>query len=343
VLDAAADGEGNASGNHQAGVDVQEFPGAGFDRHYAGVSPQLLARVRQSWSAAGLDLDVAWRESVASLPGFSAPGGAVSRLDSRPIDFLLLFDQACCWANALRVALIALRDAPDEGRLIPEQVEGLVAITARLREAAAAVRALAVAGLARPGMQIARSVSEDVDLALALLVRRKLARAFVACRTAEDAAAFWRRHVAGGRAFRVVAEALYRFGLDYTEDSEYVRWRKEVLVFLGAAVHTSFIGSSGRGGAPENGPLDPASQECLYFATIRLQEFCAYTLALGGDLRADLEAAAHRDDAANHVALILRGGGILIDQMRWLTEAQGLGERRGFGDAVRPQTSGRVN
>ncbi|TVQ53457.1 MAG: hypothetical protein EA355_13360 [Rhodobacteraceae bacterium] len=293
----------------------------GFDRHYVGVSPQLLARVRQNWSALGLDLDVAWRDSIATLPGFAGPEGLRRGPDSWPVDLLMLFDQGCCWANALRVGALALRDAPQEGRLTPEQLEGLVAVSSRLREAAAAVRALALAGLARPGMQIARSVSEDVELALALLVRRKLARAFVACRTPEDAADFWRRHVAGGRAFRLVAQALYRFGLDYTEDSEYVRWRREVLVFLGSAVHTSFIGVGQSGDGC--GPLGPAAQECLYFATVRLQELCAYALVLGDDLRADLEAlAAPQGPAATHVALLVRGGGVVIDQMRWLTEAQ---------------------
>ncbi len=124
----------------------------------------------------------------------------------------------------------------------------------RLRDELAAVRTLAIAGLAMPAMQISRSISEDVDLALALLVRRKLAQAFVECRSPEDAAEFWRRHVAGGRAFRLVAQALYRVGLDYSEDSEYVRWRKEVLVFLGSAVHSSFVGTAAaEGRAPAAG------------------------------------------------------------------------------------------
>ena len=105
-----------------------------------------------------------------------------------------------------------------------------------------------------PAMQISRAISEDVDLALAIMVRRRLAQAFVECRTPEDAAEFWRNHVAGGRAFRLVAQALYRFGLDYSEDSDYVRWRKEVLVFLGSAVHTSFVGAaSGEGGVGTSG------------------------------------------------------------------------------------------
>ena len=31
----------------------------------------------------------------------------------------------------------------------------------------------------------------------------------------------------------------------YSEDSSYARWRKEVQVLLGAAVHTSYLGSTG--------------------------------------------------------------------------------------------------
>lgn len=295
----------------------------GFESHYAGVSPQLLARVRQHWSAAGLDLDMVWRGSVTTLPGFSELDGLPPLPSSRPIDLLLVFDQALAWADSLRHGASALKASGGGSRLIPEQIEGLIAVTTRLREAVAAVRMLAVAGIVQPGMQVSRSVSEDVDLALALIVRRKLARAFVACRTPEDSADFWRRHVAGGRAFRLVAQALYRIGLDYDEDSEYVRWRKEVLVFLGSAVHTSFVGAMASDGGQRAGPLNPACEECLYFTTIRLQELCAYTLSLGGDLLADLHRLPPQEPARAASIAFLRGGGdIVVDQMRWLTETQ---------------------
>ena len=67
----------------------------GFDGYYYGVSPQLLARVRQRWSAAGLDLDAAWRASVAGLPGFAALDALPRFPDSRPIDL------SCCGQTAL--------------------------------------------------------------------------------------------------------------------------------------------------------------------------------------------------------------------------------------------------
>lgn len=294
-----------------------------LDRHYFGASPQLLARVRQNWSALGIDLDLVWRETIPVMPGFRAPdlGGALE--DSRPMDLLLLFDQAFAWVDTLwrlcdRLGAAATGDEAGDMALAPEQARGLAAVAARLREEMAAVRTLALAGLATPAMQISRSVSEDVDLGLAILVRRRLAQAFTACRTPEDAAEFWRRHVAGGRAFRLVAQALYSFGLDHSEDSDYGRWRKEVLVFLGAAVHTSFL----RRAAAGAGTLNPAAQECLYFATVRVQEMCAYAMVLGRDLRADLARLdADTPSAAARLRFGLRGGDILVDQMRWLTDA----------------------
>ncbi|MEM6422253.1 MAG: hypothetical protein AAF698_06660, partial [Pseudomonadota bacterium] len=151
--------------------------------------------------------------------------------------------------------------------------------------------------------------------------RRRHAQSFVDARSPEEAAAFWRRHVAGGRAFRLVAQALYRFGLDHGDDSDYARWRKEVLVFLGTAVHGSFTSVAGGAADSPPGRLNSASQECLYFATTRLQEFCAYTLVLGADLRADLAAFDPASPIeAERRALLTRGGDIIIDQMRWLTE-----------------------
>jgi hypothetical protein len=290
-----------------------------IDWHYVGVSPQLLARVRTVWSALGLDVDAIWRETVPKLPGFRDVE-LDATLDSRPIDLLLIFDQGVCWAGALRAAAETLAAGPP-GALTAAQAAGLAAVSSRLMDELAAVRTLALAGLALPAMQICRSISEDVDLALALLVRRNLAQAFAECRTPEDSAEFWRRHVAGGRAFRLVAQALYTVGLDYSEDSDYVRWRKEVLTFLGGAVHTSFASR-----APEKasgGGLNLAAQECLYFAAIRIQEMCAYSLVVGRELRADLKTLTPQDGvAAQRLRFLRDGGDVILDQMRWLTEAR---------------------
>ncbi len=308
-------------------MSILETTRRSLDRHYLGVSPQLLARVRQSWIAHRLDLDAVWRESIQKLPGYGEIDALPVFNDSRPIDLLLLFDQACCWIDAVRRAA-AMLDGRPETRLTPEQARGLVAVTNRLRDELAAVRTLTIAGLAMPAMQISRSISEDVDLGLALLVRRRLAQAFVECRTPEDAAEFWRNHVSGGRAFRLVAQALYRFGLDYSEDSDYVRWRKEVLVFLGSAVHTSFVGAASGDGPVSDGPLNGAAQECLYFATMRMQEMCAYALVIGGDFKSDLAGIGGDDALAdNQLRFVRDGGEIIIDQMRWLTGAADAPER----------------
>ena len=297
----------------------------GFEAYYRQVSPQLLARVRQLWSARGLDLDVVWRATVLALPGFRAPVAARGPTDSRPVDLLLLFDQAATWLQCLRTATgCALRAAEADSRsaLSPDQLRSFVAILARLREEIAAVRVLALAGLATPAMQIIRSISEDVDMALVMLLRPKVARQFAECRSPQEAGDFWKRHIAGGRAFRAVAEQLYRVGLDYSDDSSYARWRKEVQVLLGAAVHTSYlgIGSPAREGT---GALTPAAQECLHFATVRLQEMCVYSLMLGQALRQDLAAGAARADAAELplVGVAVDGSEIILDQMRWLTAA----------------------
>lgn len=302
-----------------ADLATLEMGPRGLDRHYAGVSPQLLARVRANWSAQGLDLDAIWRDTVPRLPGFSEICHLPRFADSRPVDLLLLFDQGCCWIETQRQIASHLSEVPDS-RLTAAQRIGWASITTRLIDGLAAVRSLAIAGLAMPAMQIARSISEDVDLGLALLVRRKLAEGFVSCRGPEEAADFWRRHLAGGRAFRLVAQALYHHGLDYSDDSDYVRWRKEVLVFLGSAVHSSFQGTATVDRAGASRGLNPTAQECLYFATIRVQEMCAYTLVLGTDLRHDL---ARLSPGPGLPGLRLRfaraAGDIILDQMRWLT------------------------
>ena len=285
---------------------------------YRHVSPQLLARVRQLWSARGLDLDAAWGGAIRDAPGFLPLALERRPQDSRPVDLLLLFDQAAIWVYGLQVATGCawrLAAAGQQTALSGDQLRGLLAILGRLREEIAAVRVLAVTGLPTPAMQIMRSISEDVDMALVVLLRPKVARQFAECRTPQEAGEFWKRHVAGGRAFRAVAEQLYRVGLDFSEDSSYAHWRKEVQVLLGAAVHTSYIGAGGP---------DTAASDCLYFATLRLQELCIYSLMLGQALRADLAAGAATADPAERalIRVALEGGEIVLDQMRWLTAAE---------------------
>ncbi len=300
--------------------------GPSFDACYRQVSPQLLARVRQLWSARGLDLDAVWRVAIRAMPGFRAPQAAEPPADSRPVDLLLLFDQAAIWLHCLHAGTGCALGAAAAGRsaLTPDQLRSLLAILARLHDEVAAVRVLALAGLATPAMQIIRSISEDVDMALVMLLRPKVARQFAECRSPQEAGDFWKRHIAGGRAFRAVAEQLYRVGLDYSDDSSYARWRKEVQVLLGAAVHTSFLGSAATDRtATGGGAFTPAAQECLYFATLRLQEMCTYSLMLGQALRQDLAAGADCATAPEGplIRVVLEGSEILVDQMRWLTAA----------------------
>ena len=292
------------------------------EAYYRHVSPQLLARVRQLWSARGLDLDAAWRAAIHDAPGFLPLALERRPQDSRPVDLLLLFDQATIWVHGLQAATGCAWQRAATGRataLSGDQLRGLLAILGRLREEIAAVRVLAISRLPTPAMQIMRSISEDVDMALVVLVRPKVARQFAECRTPEAAGEFWRRHVAGGRAFRAVAEQLYRVGLDYSEDSSYARWRKEMQVLLGAAVHTSYVGAAGPGGS--------TASDCLYFATLRLQELCVYSLMLGQGLRADLASASHGAEAHQQalIRIALEGGEIVLDQMRWLTAAEATG------------------
>jgi len=309
--------------------------GIGLDAHYRQVSPQLLARVRLLWAARGLDLDALWRRTVRDSPGFAALPPEAAPVDSRPVDLLLLFDQGAIWVQCLRAATgYALErgavGAAGDGGLSVEQVQSLSAVLARLRQEMAGVRVLALAGLATPALQVARSLSEDVDTALLMLLSRKAARRFAACRSPQEAGAFWRRHVAGGRAFRTVTEELYRIGLDYGQDGSYARWRQEVLLLLGAAAHSSYPGAAAGRHAPPPAGLDPQAQECLHFAALRVQEMCVYSLVLGRALHEQLaawlaRAEAEGDVAAGPVLPLLRGaargGEIIVEQMRWLISA----------------------
>lgn len=254
---------------------------------YPGLSPQLLARVKQLWAARGLDFDTFWRAGIRSLPGFHA----VPRLDgsgnSAAVDLVFLFDQAVLWIRALQAAA-ATGQAHGIDGLTPAQWHGLAGIAARLTEQMSALRLLALTELAMPAMQIARAISEDVDMALVLLIRPRLAQKFALCRNVEDTNEFWRRHIAGGRAFRAIAEKLYGIGIDHSADTEYARWRRSVLTTLNTAVHSNILNATDTA-RPAGQTL--LNDDSIYFATYRIHELCAYAQLVAPDLTDRLRQA----------------------------------------------------
>lgn len=293
----------------------------GPERFYREMSPQLAARLRQMWSARGHDLDKLWGECIRGLPGFRPlPMTERPETDSRAHDRLCLFDQALIWTMALHQAAGA--GIKIDGLLLGrDQLCALHILSGRVVETVAALRLLVLSELAVPALQLARSVSEDVDMLLALLLRRKLAQQFVACRSAEEANDFWRRHIAGGRAFRLVAEKLYSIGLDHSDQSEYGRWRREVLTLLGSAVHSSPLGQGNRL-RDAAWPANPVARDCLEFVTHRLHELCAWAHLIDIGLEEDLTLIS--STAGDEARLLVFAAGsrdILLDQMRWAVTA----------------------
>jgi hypothetical protein len=294
---------------------------AGPEAFYREISPQLAARLRQGWAAGGHDLDLIWGACIRGLPGFRPlPQGAAPGPDSSAHDGLCLFDQALIWLMALARAGRAGARLQGLG-LTSSQLAAMDVLGSRMAETAAAMRLLILSGLAVPALQLARSVSEDVDMLLALLLRRRLAEQFLACRSAEDANDFWRRHIAGGRAFQAVAEKLYAIGLDHSDDSAYGQWRRGVLTLLGSAIHSSPLGHGARQGAAA-WPEDALARDCLDFVTHRLHELCAWAHLLDIGLGADLVriAAAAATAPAEEARLLAFAAGsrdLLLDQLRW--------------------------
>lgn len=255
---------------------------------YRGASPQLIAHTQQLWSARGLDLESTWLRTVGSLRGFRAADFPEEEDSSAPMDAFFLFDQAIIWVASLHSAANFVASLQDV-QLDRAQWSSLQAVTYRLMEQLDAVRMLFLSDLPIPSMQIARSISEDADMALAFLIRRKLAQRFTACRTTEEANEFWRRHISGGRAFRVVADRLYEVGLDFGKQGDYSDWRRDTLAILGTAAHTSFLRHSrSDGAATENGQFRD-THDCLEFVTLRLHEMCAYSNVLQERLSIDLK------------------------------------------------------
>ncbi len=291
---------------------IVPLDGAPPELSYPGLSPQLLARVRQLWSAAGLDFDGGWRLGVRSLQGFRAVPRVEATVNSADVDLVFLFDQCVLWVRAAHEAAGAGRLDETEG-LSPAQWHGLAALSARLTEQLAALRLLALSDLPMPAMQIARSISEDVDMALVILIRRKLAERFAACRSAEEASDFWRRHIAGGRAFRSISEKLYSVGIDHSSDTDYAKWRKSVLTTLGAAVHSNALNTQV--------PKRPQGEvllngDSLHFATFRIHELCAFSQLVEPDLTGALAAAPTTSPLA---ALAAPLNGVLVNQIQSLS------------------------
>ncbi|MEY8828402.1 hypothetical protein AB9K34_08285 [Sedimentitalea sp. XS_ASV28] len=283
------------------------------EQSYPGLSPQLLARIKQLWSARGLDFDQIWREGIRALPGFRAVPQIDASHDSAAVDLVFLFDQALLWVRALHAATAAGHSVSIDG-LSAAQWHGLAGVTARLIEQMTALRLLALTELPLPAMQVARSLSEDADMALVLLIRPMLARRFSECSTAEDASDFWRRHIAGGRAFKAISEKLYSVGIDHSADTEYATWRKSVLATLSTAVHSNILNTTPPGARQDRALLNDDS---LYFATFRIHELCAYAHLLAPELT-DLLDKAGETAAGTFAPLAAPLSGILVSQIQCL-------------------------
>ncbi|WP_283637939.1 hypothetical protein [Marinovum algicola] len=295
---------------------IVPLDGAAPELSYPGLSPQLLARITQLWSAAGLDFDSHWRLAIRSLQGFRALPRVETSASSTDVDLVFLFDQSVIWVRALHGAANAGRQQGTPG-LSPAQWHGLAAISARLTEQLAALRLLALTDLPMPAMQIARAISEDVDIALVILIRRKLAARFAACRTAEEASDFWRRHIAGGRAFRSISERLYAVGIDHSADTDYAKWRKSVLTTLGAAVHSNAL-STGVPARPQDHVL--LNGDSLHFATFRMHELCAFAQLVEPALTRALKAAARDETQPSPLAALAAPlCDILVNQIQSLS------------------------
>lgn len=305
--------------------EIAALASAPPERSYPGLSPQLLARTKQLWSVRGLNFDAAWRMAVRSLPGFRSLPRIDGSATSAQVDLVFLFDQCVIWLKAVNAAARAGQDAEIEG-LDAAQWHGLTAVSARLIEQVTALRMLALTDLSMPAMQIARSASEDVDMLLLLLIRPKLAARFVECRDADEATDFWRRHIAGGRAFRALTEKLYEIGLDYAPDSEYGIWRKDVLTVLGAAVHSNALAMPAGNSQP--GAL-LANDSSLYFATFRIQELCAYAQLIKPGLNEALVSAAERAQTGETLAeLAAPLSDIIVNQIQSLPHTVAAGPAR---------------
>ena len=122
---------------------IVPLDGAAPELSYPGLSPQLLARITQLWSAAGLDFDSHWRLAIRSLQGFRALPRVETSASSTDVDLVFLFDQSVIWVRALHGAANAGRQQGTPG-LSPAQWHGLAAISARLTEQLAALRLLAM-------------------------------------------------------------------------------------------------------------------------------------------------------------------------------------------------------
>ena len=280
---------------------------------YPGLSPQLLARIKQLWSAKGLDFDHHWRKGIRSLPGFRTVPQLAASNDSAAVDLVFLFDQALLWVRTLHAAAAAGHARNVEG-LAAAQWNGLAGVTARLIEQMAALRLLALTELPMPAMQIARSLSEDADMALVLLIRPKLAGRFAECRTAEETNDFWRRHIAGGRAFKAISEKLYTVGIDHSTDTEYAIWRKSVLTILSTAVHSNLLNTAPP--EPRHGKA-LLNDDSLYFATFRIHELCAYAQLVTPELTGLLDRAGAKGPGT-FAPLAAPLSAILVDQIQSL-------------------------
>ena len=178
------------------------------------------------------------------------------------------------------------------------------------------MRVLAVAGLPTPAMQIIRSISEDVRHGAGRCsCGPKVARQFAECRTPQEAGEFWKRHIAGGRAFRAVAEQLYRVGLDYSKTAATPAGARRSRCCW--ARPSNLLCRRRRAGRRLGWQL-PLLRDAAAAGAVRLLPDAGPGAARRPRRRGDRGGPAEQA----LIRVTLEGGEIVLDQMRWLTAAE---------------------
>jgi hypothetical protein len=203
----------------------------------------LMRLLSKEWANKGYDFDQSSRPGVSIQDLINHSTERNTALDLPPVDlWIALLDECISWLISLNVVV---HPGPDRKVGLTNFEKSLMMILSRIISDSAAIRHLVLAGFDTSARTVLRSVSEYIEVLVAIIHRPNFADEFCTSDTPESAQIFWEKNLRGGKIRRRITAAWIDFlskEADRGAAEWFANWGRTSTPILSALSHPSFAG-----------------------------------------------------------------------------------------------------
>ncbi|WP_290809484.1 hypothetical protein [Ferrovibrio sp.] len=197
--------------------------------------------LRKMWADRGFPIENGERVGVAisDLVAHSMQRNNALSLPSLDL-WISIFDECLSWFISLNTLVYAKRDKTGE---MTDFEKSVTLILCKIIADGTAIRHLILLGFDTASRSLLRSVSEYMEVLVALLHKPEFSEDFIKSNTPEGAEEFWRAYLRGGKIRKRVTLAWRDFFDGHEDTAEWFgNWGRSSHVILSGLTHPSFAG-----------------------------------------------------------------------------------------------------